>query len=142
MIGKSEKKTIVVIGSSKLGASIASYNSSRGIYTVIVDKDASSFKKLDPNFSGFTVEGNAEEQYVLLKAHVDTAKEVDIVTDNDNTNIFIACFLVKFYKIPYINVRLHDTTKSCLLPHEVNIISPYLLSLNLYKELKAKEEDK
>ncbi|MFA6861096.1 MAG: NAD-binding protein [Bacilli bacterium] len=140
MLGKEDRKTVVVIGSSKLGAAIASYNSKKGIYTVIIDKDSDAFKKLDPNFSGFMITGNAEERYILEKAHIETSKECDIVTDNDNTNIFIACLLVKFYQIPYIYVRLHDTTKSILLPKEVKIISPYLLSMNLYQSLKEDEK--
>ena len=49
---RKSKSTTVVIGSSRLGASIASMSSMDGIYTTIIDKDPSSFKKLDSGYSG------------------------------------------------------------------------------------------
>ncbi len=42
-----KKSMTVVIGSSRLGASIASDASQNGIYTSIIDLTAESFRKLD-----------------------------------------------------------------------------------------------
>lgn len=138
---KTEKKIVLVLGASRLGASIASFCSKEGIYAVIVDENKAAFKKVDPNFSGFFVEGNAEDVKVLNKAHIQEAKEINIVTGDDDTNIFLACLVERFYSVPYINVRLIDMTKEKLLPsNHVSIISPSSLTFNCYQDLKRKEE--
>lgn len=135
------KGTVLVIGASRLGASIASYCSKSGIYSIIVDKDKESFKKLDPSFSGFFIEGNAESLTVLKKAHIEDAKEVDVVTGDDDTNVLLACLVARFFDVAYINVRLTDQTKEKLLPHErVSVISPSSLAYDLYQNLRNQEE--
>lgn len=140
MANRSKKNTVLVLGASRLGAAIAALSSKQGIYAVIVDKDKEAFKKVDPNFSGFFIEGNAESLDVLDSAHIDEAKEVDIVTGDDNTNIFLACLIESLYPVPYINVRLIDTSKQNLLPQtRVHVISPYSLSLDLYASLRNRE---
>lgn len=137
---KKEKETILVLGASRLGASIASFCSKQGIYSIIVDKDKEAFKKVDPSFSGFFIEGNAESIPVLKKAHIEEAKEVDIVTGDDDTNILLACLIARFFAVPYINVRLVDTSKNVLLPHErIKVISPSLLTYELYQSLRSQE---
>jgi K+ transport systems, NAD-binding component len=133
-------ETVLIIGASRLGASIASYCSQTGINAIIVDKDKESFKKVDPSFSGFFVEGNATSLPLLKRAGLEKAKEVNVVTGDDNTNIFLACLIERFSKVPYINVRLTDPQKEVLLPHErVRLISPSSLAFDLYKNLREKE---
>jgi trk system potassium uptake protein len=137
---KKTKETVLVIGASRLGASIASFCSKQGIYSIIVDKDKEAFKKLDPSFSGFFIEGNAESLTVLEKAHIKEAREVDVVTGDDDTNIFLACLVARYFSVPFINVRLVDSQKEKLLPNDrVKVISPSILSYNLYQSLRAGE---
>lgn len=137
---KSEKKIVLVLGASRLGASIASLASRQGLYTVIVDTNREAFRKLDPSFSGFFVEGDAMEVSVLEKAHIREALEVDIVTGDDDTNILLANLVSRLYETPFINVRLIDLAKKPLLPTtNINVISPSSLSLELYQSLRQKE---
>ena len=56
-----DRNRILVIGSSRLGASIASMSSVDGIYTSIIDRDQNAFKKLDPDYSGYTFVGDAHQ---------------------------------------------------------------------------------
>lgn len=136
-----EKKLTIVIGASRLGANIASYNSQNGVYTVIIDKNPIAFRKLDSSFSGYKIEGDAENLDILNSANIKDATEVDILTNSDNTNIFIANVVLKYYKVPLVLVRLMDTTKSVFLDEpRIRIISPAILSFRSYKEI-ATEKD-
>jgi trk system potassium uptake protein TrkA len=133
---KKGKKLTVVIGSSRLGAAIASQNSKQGIYTSIIDINEEAFRKLDEGYSGFKIVGDAIEIRTLEKAHIKDASEVDVCTGDDNTNIFIASLILKYYDVPYIIVRLHDDIKRSLLENpRITIISPSSLSLGLYENL-------
>ena len=136
-----EKKLTIVIGSSRLGANIASYNSQKGVYTVIIDKNPLAFRKLDSSFSGYQIEGDAENLDILNAANIKEATEVDVLTNSDNTNIFIANVVLKYYKVPLVLVRLMDTTKSVFLDDpRIRIISPAILSFRSYKEIITEKE--
>lgn len=138
---KTEKKMIVVIGASRLGAQIASMSSEDGIYTAIVDSDASSFNKVSGNYSGDKILGDAQETSVLEKAHIREAKEAVVATGDDDTNIFIACLITTLYSVPNVIVRLRDERKAALLSDpRIQVISTSMLSLNAYKAIKATEE--
>jgi trk system potassium uptake protein TrkA len=133
MLGGKERRMVVVIGSSRLGAAIASKNSKDGYYTAIIDKDKNAFKKLDDTYSGFTWCGDATEKMSLEKAHVAEATEVDVVTDDDDTNIFVASVILKHYKAPLVIVRLQDERKSVLLNDpRISFIVPSALSFETY----------
>ena len=135
------KETVLILGASRLGASIASFCSREGINAIVVDKDKDSFRRVDPSFGGFLIEGNAASLPVLRKAGIEEAKEVDIVTGEDNTNIFLACLVERFFSVPYINVRLSDPEKEALLPRgRTHLISTSSLALGCYKSLREKEE--
>lgn len=138
---KSQKTMTVVIGSSRLGASIASMSSMDGVYTSIIDCDPNAFRKLDSGYSGYTVVGDAQDTNVLKKAHIEDAKECIIATRSDDTNIFLACMISELYKTPYIIVRLRDERKAAILSNpNIKVISTAMLSLQAYKSIKSVED--
>ena len=141
MKNSEEKKLTIVIGSSRLGANIANYNSQNGIYTVIIDKNPLAFRKLDSNFSGYKIEGDAENLDTLISANIKEATEVDVLTNNDNVNIYIANVVLQYFNVPLVLVRLMDTTKSVFLDSpRIRIISPAILSFRTYKEIITEKE--
>ena len=132
---------IVVIGASRLGAQIASMSSEDGIYTAIVDNNPLAFNKLANSYSGDKILGDAQETQTLEKAHIREAKEAVITTDDDDTNIFIACLISTIYGVPNVIVRLRDERKADLLKDpSIQVISTSMLSLNAYKAIRATEE--
>jgi trk system potassium uptake protein TrkA len=139
------KKTIVsplvvVIGSSRFGANLAYENSSQGYYTTLIDKNKDAFKKVDPNYSGFFLEGDATETEVLEKAHIRDAWRCVIATEDDSVNIYVASLVAMISKVSLIIVRLHDERKACLLhDRRIHIISPSLLSYEAYESILTKE---
>ncbi len=136
-----QKSMTIVIGASKLGASIASMLSMDGIYTSIIDINGDAFRKLDSGYSGYTVQGDAQDANVLKKAHIEEAKEVVIATRDDDTNIFLACMISEIFKTPYIIVRLRDERKAAIFTNpSIKVISTAMLSLQAYKSIKSLEE--
>lgn len=138
---KNNKKMIIVLGSSRFGASIASLVSEEGFYTAIVDKNELSFKKLNPSYSGYVVLGDAMDQNVLEKANIEDAREVIISTSSDNTNIFLALMIDELYHPESIVVRLRDDQKTVLLDREnIHIIATSQLSLQAFRSISVTEE--
>ena len=136
-----QKSTTVVIGASRLGASIASMASMDGIYTSIIDIDPQAFRKLDSGYTGYTVVGDASDINVLKKAHVEEAKECVVATSDDDTNIFLACMITELFKTPYVIVRLRDERKAAILSDpRIKVISTAMLSLQAYKSIKSLED--
>lgn len=136
-----QKSMTVVIGASRLGASIASMASMDGIYTSIIDIDPQAFRKLDSGYTGYTVVGDASDINVLKKAHVEEAKECVIATSDDDTNIFLACMITELFKTPYVIVRLRDERKAAILSDpRIKVISTAMLSLQAYKSIKSLED--
>lgn len=132
---------VVVIGCSKLGASIASENSMNGVYTTIIDTNPNAFKKLDSSYSGYTIIGNAEDAAILKKGHIDEAKEVDVTTGDDDTNIYLACIMAEIYHIPFVIVRLRDERKAILMKSpNIHVISPSSLSVQAYRSIRDQSE--
>lgn len=130
-------RMVVVIGSSRLGASIASSNSQMGAYTAIIDKEPKAFRKLDPDYSGYKIEGDGEDIDVLEEANIREATEIDIMTEDDNENIYLANLCLTFFKAPLIIVRLMDEKKSVLLDDaRIRIITPSILSYRTYHEIQ------
>ncbi len=126
-----KKNKILIIGSGRLGASIASLLSSKGENIMIIDKNAASYRKLADSFSGYTIVGDATDQYILEdEASITEVKEIYITTNSDNTNLFIAhvCFYV--YDVPEIYVRFLDTDKAKLIEYTtIRAIYPSKLSI-------------
>jgi trk system potassium uptake protein TrkA len=135
------RSMVVVIGCSRLGASIASENSMNGVYTTIIDTNQNAFKKLDSSYSGYSIIGNAEEASVLKKGHIEEAKEVDVTTGDDDTNIYLACIMAEIYHIPSVIVRLRDESKAVLLTNPcIHVISPSSLSVQAYRAIRDQAE--
>lgn len=137
-----ERKMTVVIGSSRLGAAIASLNSEEGIYTSIIDLDEKSFRKLDDAYSGFKFVGDAMNKSLLERARIASATEIDICTADDNTNIYLACLCLHYYPAKNIIVRLKDDVKSILLRDpRITIITPSRLSYGMYTNIRRKQDE-
>lgn len=135
-----KKNKSVVIGSGRLGASIAAMLSNSGNDVLIIDKDDSSFRKLADTFSGYDIIGDATDLSILEnEALIKEAKEVIITTDSDNVNLFIAHLCFNIIDVPNIYVRLSDIDKGRLIENTtIKAIYPFVLSIDEF--MKMREE--
>ncbi|MFA6620345.1 MAG: NAD-binding protein [Bacilli bacterium] len=134
------KNKIVVIGCGRLGSSIADLASERGENVIVVDLISSSFERLDDNFSGYKVTGDATDVSLLEEdAYIETAREVAICTGDDNVNLFLAHLCASIYQVPEVYVRFDDPDKSALISGYPNIkaIYPFELSINKFTSLEG-----
>lgn len=81
---------VVVVGCGRVGSLAAGLLSGRGAEVVVVDRDEDTFKSLSPEFSGFTVTGDASELAVLREAGVGDAEVLFAATDSDTLNLMVA----------------------------------------------------
>ena len=137
-----KREAILVAGCGRLGASLAGTLSRQGYDVMIVDKDADSFRKLPPNFSGFEIQGDVTDPTILIDAGIATAKMVAAVTDNDNVNCMVAQIASRLYDVSEVFARLTDTDKEHLLDGtNVRAIYPSRLSLAELQRLSSIDFD-
>ena len=144
MIGirkKTEKGLIIIAGCGRLGANIATMFSSRGKDVVIIDKDSDSFRKLSPEYSGFSVEADATDIDKLRKADIEKAEIVVAVTDNDNVNIMVSQMAKEIFKVPKVVARLYDADKEMInSEYSIHTIYPTKLSMAAFEQLLENEK--
>lgn len=106
------KKTnfVVIVGCGMLGGKLADYFSARGDFVVVLDADPQSFSLLSPEFSGFTVTGNASEVGILKKARTADANLFIAATDNDALNIMSAKVARTRFSVPRAIARIFDSS--------------------------------
>lgn len=131
-----ERDCIVIIGCGRLGATIAELLSEERKNIVVIDKNKNNFINLPNNFSGFTIEGDATEIDTLLKAEINKAKILLVITENDNTNLMIAQMGKKIYDIPQVVARVYDAKREVLYKDlGIDVISPTRLFAEKFKKI-------
>lgn len=139
---KRRKDLVIVAGCGRLGAKIASMFSSRGKDVVMIDSNGDSFRKLSPDYSGFSIEADATDIDVLEKAGVAHAETVVAVTDDDDVNIMVSQIARAIFDVPMVVVRLYDTEKEPVNSgYGIRSIYPARLSLAAFQELVASEKE-
>ncbi|TVP84954.1 MAG: TrkA family potassium uptake protein [Acholeplasmataceae bacterium] len=128
-----KRNKFIVIGSGRLGSSIATKMSEMGEDVLIIDANDDAFRKLQESFSGYEVIGDATDLGTLERANIKHARTVVVTTDSDNINLFIAHVCFYIYNVPRIYVRLNDTDKGQLLEGtDIQPIFPFNLSINAF----------
>ena len=100
-------KYIIIIGCGSLGSVLANNLSVAGHSIVVIDQDPDSFESLGSEFSGFKIDGDANEYLILRQAKVDKADIVLAVTNDDNLNIMISQICTHIYKIKQVIARVN-----------------------------------
>ncbi|MCC5895242.1 MAG: TrkA family potassium uptake protein [Alkalibacterium sp.] len=130
----------LIIGSGRLGASLANDLSEQGGNVIVVDRDKSSFRKLSPSFGGLTVIGDATNLTILNEAQIKKAEVVIVVTNDDNVNIMISQMAKELFKKNKVISRLYDPDrKSVYDGFDIDLIYPAILSVNEINRLLKKE---
>lgn len=105
---ESKNSSAVIIGCGRLGGYLAGALSESGYSVVVIDRDADRFGELPASFSGFTVEGNADEFATLQRAKVGSAQIFAAVTDSDSVNLMTAQIARRLYRVPSVASRVYD----------------------------------
>ena len=104
----------VVIGSGRVGASVAKGLAADGWEVIVVDKDEDAFVRLGPAWRGGFVIGHGMDVTVLERAGVGEADAAVVATNGDNTNIVIGQVLQQRYGVDTVVVRILDPARAKL----------------------------
>lgn len=130
------KNKTIIVGSGRLGASIASKLSKEGKEVLIIDADEDSFRKVADTFTGYEIIGDATDLGVLENSYITQAEQVILTTDSDNVNIFLSHVCYFIYQVPKIFVRLSDVSKGRLLENTpIKAIYPFILSMEAFQKV-------
>lgn len=131
-----QRKEVVIIGCSNMGATIAAYLCNRGDNVTIIDKSTEAFSKLHFTFSGFQTEGDAANIKILKEAKCDKADVVLVSTDKDTVNSMVGQMAKVILNVKEVIVRLDDDDYDEILkPLGIKIIHPSKLSLDAFLEI-------
>jgi trk system potassium uptake protein TrkA len=110
---------VVIVGSGRVGSSIAKKMLSEGHEVSVLDEDPEAIAQLEKGETqtwedlggSFTV-GTALEIDALLEAGIDRADAFVASTDGDNTNLVIAQVAQKRFNVPRVVVRVLDPARA------------------------------
>ena len=104
----------VVIGSGRVGSSVAKGLAADGWDVTVVDEDEDALGRLGPAWRGGFVVGHGMDVTVLEQAGVADADAAVVATNGDNTNIVIGQVLQQRYAVDTVVVRLLDPARAKL----------------------------
>ena len=98
----------VIVGCGRVGSALAKLLDSDGHEVIVVDENASAFKRLGSKFKGHEVVGTGIDYDVLKRAGTAGADGFVAVTNGDNRNIMAALIAQRMFKINRIVARIYD----------------------------------
>ncbi len=99
---------VIIVGCGRLGVELAYGLYKRGHELAIIDNVAASFNNLPSDFHGRTIEGEALNQDVLLRAGVEKADGLAAVTNSDALNAVVGRIAQQVFNVPNIVVRNYE----------------------------------
>ena len=103
---------VIVLGSGRIGSSLAVRLDEEGHRVSIVDRDRESFRRLPDRFTGRAVMGNGFDRDVLEQAGIREADSVAAVMYGDNSNIVAARIAKETYEVPRVVARIKDPRRA------------------------------
>jgi trk system potassium uptake protein TrkA len=105
----------IVVGCGRVGAELALRLFNSGHQVVVVDQNEASFNRINPEFRGRTVAGEALREEVLERAGIKEADGLAAVTNSDMLNAAVAHAALTIYKLPMVVCRNYDPRQRGML---------------------------
>ncbi|MBW3573394.1 MAG: TrkA family potassium uptake protein [Actinobacteria bacterium] len=105
---------VVVVGCGRVGSSLATLATAEGHTVGIIDKHASAFVRLPPDFGGRAVTGFGFDRDRLLEAGIEEADALAAVTSGDNSNIVVARIARETFGIDRVVARIYDPGRAAI----------------------------
>jgi trk system potassium uptake protein TrkA len=102
------------MGCGRVGASLADALSRIGHEVAIIDRDATAFHRLSPDFSGERVLGMGFDREVLLRAGIQEADAFAAVSSGDNSNIISARVARETFGVQRVVARIYDAKRAAV----------------------------
>jgi trk system potassium uptake protein TrkA len=98
----------IIVGCGRVGAELAFKLFKLGHQVTIIDQDRESFNRLDTDFRGRTIEGEAVAAETLERAGILEADGIAVVTNSDTLNAVIGHTARAYYNVSQVIVRNYD----------------------------------
>lgn len=136
-------KKVLIAGCGRFGSNLALSLCKAGYDVSIIDKDMASFNRLNEEFTGFQIVGDASDLDMLQSCGISNCDMVLVATDNDNANCMIAQIASAIYNIDKVYIRLNDPDKEKLLAgSNIKAIYPSRLSVKEFENISNIHFDK
>jgi trk system potassium uptake protein len=99
---------VIIIGCGRVGVVLAQRLILRDADIAIIDNVRAAFNNLPSDFDGLTIEGDALNQDVLIRAGIEKADALVSVTNCDPLNAVVAQIARTIYHVPHVVVRNYD----------------------------------
>lgn len=103
---------VIIVGSGRVGAGIASQLAEEGHEVVILDVKTEAFRRLAPGFSGQALRGDGTDASVLERAGAPDCQWFFALTNGDNRNILAAQLAKQTFAIPHVLCKINDPVRS------------------------------
>ena len=134
---------IIIVGCGRVGSQLAQILSSEGHNVVIIDKNASSFKRLGTDFNGITITGVGFDPEILKRAGIERADALAAVTNGDNSNIMASQIAKKIYNVPRVITRIYDPLRADIYKKfGLNTIGTTTIVAQIFRSALLKESSK
>ncbi|MDX2137807.1 MAG: TrkA family potassium uptake protein [Chloroflexota bacterium] len=128
-----QTRHIVIVGCGRLGGTLANQLSAAGHSVVVIDHKLSQFDKLNNDFSGYKIVGDAVELHVMKEAQVEDADCLYATTTSDNTNLMVAQVAKEIFGVPQVIARVFDPEREALYREfGIETISPVKLAADAF----------
>ncbi|WP_109491700.1 potassium channel family protein [Mycobacteroides chelonae] len=105
---------VVVMGCGRVGAALAGGLARIGHEVAIIDKEASAFNRLSPEFTGERIVGMGFDRDVLLRAGIERAQAFAAVSSGDNSNIISARAARETFGVERVVARIYDAKRAAV----------------------------
>lgn len=102
---------VVIMGSGRVGARVASLLDHNGHDVTVIDSDPSAFRRLSAEFGGDTIIGTGIDEDILRLAGIEEADAFIAVTNGDNRNIMAAQVARMIFDVPQVILRIYDPVR-------------------------------
>jgi trk system potassium uptake protein TrkA len=103
---------VIIVGSGRVGAGLASQLAEEGHEVVILDIKTQAFRRLAPGFDGQALRGDGTDESVLERAGAKGAEWFFALTNGDNRNILAAQLARQTFGIPHVLCKINDPMRS------------------------------
>jgi trk system potassium uptake protein TrkA len=99
---------LIIVGCGRVGSELAHAVCIAGHDVYVIDRDPNAFARLNSEFSGRTIQGDARSDRVLLRAEIEHADGFAALTSSDMMNLVVARAARIMFKVPNVVARVYD----------------------------------
>jgi len=105
---------VIVVGCGRVGSGLAGILEGQGHTVAVIDKRATSFRRLPETFRGRRIVGVGFDRNRLIEAGIKQADALAAVTNGDNSNILVARVAREAFQVERVVARIYDARRAAI----------------------------